>query len=89
MLSSVDPDHATCLDNKRSASGGENKLAGASTAWLSRTQQVVTLSSFEAECIDLPDIVLPSSKCVTDIVPQALTDALVCGTSIYQLSKGE
>lgn len=57
MSAYVDSDHAICLGGRRSISGGAVQLAGASIACVSRTQQVIPLSSSEAVYIAFAEIV--------------------------------
>lgn len=57
MSAYMDSDHGTCLDSRRSVSGGKIKLAGGSIAPFSRMQHVVASSSPKAEHITLAEVV--------------------------------
>jgi hypothetical protein len=49
----TDSDYAACLDSRRSTSGVATKMAGGPTFWMSKRQDVVALSTTEAEYIAL------------------------------------
>ena len=57
MRALVDSDHATCLDTRRSASGGAVLFSGGSTSWFSRAQTTTEEGTSEAEYVAMSEIV--------------------------------
>ena len=54
MPAYVDSDHATCLDNRHSVSGGGAvMLGGGAIRWFSHAQRVIAFASSESEHVAL------------------------------------
>ena len=53
----VDADHATCLDTRRSVSGGAVMLSGGAITWFLRGQRVTATATSESEYVALAEIV--------------------------------
>ena len=56
MSTYVDSDHVTCLDSRRSVSGGAVMLSGGAISWFSRAHRVAALVSSEREYVALTEI---------------------------------
>ena len=57
MRAFVDSDHASCLNTRRSTSGGAVLLAGGTTSWFSRAQATTEEGTLEAEYVAMSEIV--------------------------------
>ena len=53
----VDADHASCLDTRRSVSGGAGLLGGGAISWFSRAQKITATATSELEYVTLAEIV--------------------------------
>ena len=53
----VDANFATCLDTRRSVSGGAVMLEGRVISWFSRVQKVTATASSESEYVELAEVV--------------------------------
>ena len=56
MISFADADHASRSTDRRSVSGGVVMCAGWPVSWHSKTQKCVTLSTIQAEYVDMSDM---------------------------------
>ena len=57
MRAFVDSDHASCLDTRRSTSGGAVPLGGGAIRWFSRAQATTAEGTSEAEYVAISKIV--------------------------------
>ncbi|CAN0436833.1 unnamed protein product, partial [Ascophyllum nodosum] len=57
MRAFVNSDHATCLDTRRSTSGGAVHLSGGAISWYTRAQATTAKETSEVEYVAMSEIV--------------------------------
>jgi hypothetical protein len=75
VLSNVDSNYATDKETRRSVSGAIHTIEGTIVNWILKTQQLVTLSSTEAEYVSLT-----TGACEVKFIQQLLKEITFCMT---------
>ena len=87
MSAYVDSDHATCLDSRRSVSGGAVMLGGGTIRWFSRAQRVTASASSESEYV-APAEIVNETKFLGQVQEFILPTLRSCTISIMDDNQG-